>query len=423
MDDVIELAPQVRRSAAQGAAERVARESYGKLVAYLAARSRDVAGAQDALADAFAAALSAWPKTGVPGNPAGWLFKAAQRRLIDAARRGKVAAAGAQGLALLQEGAATFDDEREAIPDRRLALMFACAHPAIDPAIRAPLMMQSVLGLDAAAIASAYLVAPSAMGQRLSRTKAKIRVAGVPFRIPSRDEWPARLEAVLEAIYGAFSFGWGEAFAEDPRGRDLSDEAIWLARVVVSLAPDDPEALGALSLMLHVQARRAARRDGSGRYVPLLEQCVGLWDVRLIGEAEELLRAAGRFERPGRFQIEAAIQSAHAMRRFGVAVDWRSIAWLYQKLLFLTHSPVVAVNCAVALANVGDVAAGLAVLAEVEEEGGLAEFQSYWAAKAELSARAGDIVASRAAYERAIGLERDPAVRAFLQARRASLAH
>ena len=249
------------------AAERAARESYGKLVAFLAARGRDVAGAEDALGDAFAAALAAWPLRGVPANPEGWLVMAARRKLTDAARRRRKAQASGETLALIAEELETA--ERETIPDRRLALMFACAHPAIDLAVRAPLMLQSILGLDAAAIGSAFLVSPAAMGQRLARAKAKIRLAGVPFRIPGREDLPERLAAVLEAIYAAFSHGWDEGFSDDPSGRDLAEEAIWLGRTVVSLAPDEPEAEGLLALMLHAHGRRRARRDALGRYVPL----------------------------------------------------------------------------------------------------------------------------------------------------------
>ena len=225
---------------ARAAAERAARQSYGKLVAFLAARGRDVAGAEDALADAFAAALAVWPVRGVPVNPEGWLVTAARRKLVDAARRRQTAGEATTLLALIAEEIEAVDSE--AIPDRRLALMFACAHPAIDEGVRAPLILQTILGLDAAQIGSAFLVSPAAMGQRLARAKAKIRLAGVPFRIPERDEAPERLEAVLEAIYAAFAHGWDEAFSDDPRGRDLSGEAIWLGRLIVSLAPGEPEA-------------------------------------------------------------------------------------------------------------------------------------------------------------------------------------
>ena len=247
---------------ARAAAERAARQSYGKLVAFLAARGRDVAGAEDALADAFASALAVWPVRGVPVNPEGWLVTAARRKLVDAARRRRTAGAATTLLALIAEEIEAVDSE--AIPDRRLALMFACAHPAIDKSVRAPLILQTILGLDSAPIGSAFLVSPAAMGQRLARAKAKIRLAGVPFRIPERDDAPERLGAVLEAIYAAFAHGWDEAFSDDPRGRDLSEEAIWLGRLIVRLAPGEPEAQGLLGpdALRRRPPGRSARQGG-----------------------------------------------------------------------------------------------------------------------------------------------------------------
>jgi RNA polymerase sigma-70 factor (ECF subfamily) len=391
--------------AARAAATRVARESYGKLVAFLAARDRDIAAAEDALSD--------WPRRGVPANPEGWLIVTARRRRIDAARRGRVADEASETLRLAAEELQAAEDVGP-IPDRRLALMFVCAHPAIDEAVRAPLMLQTILGLDAAAIASAFLVSPAAMGQRLSRAKAKIRLAGAPFRIPERDELPERLGAVLEAIYAAFAHGWEQAFADDPRGRNLAEEAIWLGRLVASLALDEPEAFGLLALMLYADSRRAARRDAAGRYVPLAEQDVSRWNAAAIEEAERLLTVAGARGAPGRFQREAAIQSAHAARIHGGATDWPAIAALYDALYALTESKVVAVNRAVAAAEAHGATAGLALLAAAAADGGLDGYQSYWAARAALSARAGGKDEAREAYRRAIGLEFDPATRAFL---------
>ncbi|RBP08600.1 RNA polymerase sigma-70 factor (ECF subfamily) [Roseiarcus fermentans] len=397
---------------ARAAAERVARESYGKLVAFLAARERDVAGAEDALGDAFAAALAVWPRQGVPSNPEGWLVTAARRRLIDGGRRRRNAQASEQTLTLIADELEAA--EREAIPDRRLALMFACAHPAIDTGVRAPLMLQTILGLDAAAIGSAFLVSPAAMGQRLARAKAKIRLAGVPFRIPEREDLPARLEAALEAIYAAFSLGWDETFSDDPRGRNLAEEALWLGRMVVALAPDEPEAKGLLALMLYAHARRAARRDRLGRYVPLSEQDTARWDAGAIEEAEALLRRASGARSAGRFQLEAAVQSAHAARRLTGWTDWEAVAALYDGLHALTGSPVVAINRAVAAAHTRGPSEGLALLDAAGRAGGLDAFEPYWVARADLSARAGDRAAARHAYTTAIGLQTDPAARAFL---------
>jgi RNA polymerase sigma-70 factor (ECF subfamily) len=407
---------------ARAAAARVARESYGKLVAYLAASSRDVPGAEDALADAFAAALAVWPNQGVPLNPEGWLAKAARRRLIDAARRRRTADQASEALELIDAELKEAADAHEGIPDRRLALMFACAHPAIEESARAPLMLQTILGLDAAAIASAFLVSPAAMGQRLTRAKAKIRLAGVPFKIPEREDLPERLGVALEAIYAAFSHGWAEAFSDDPRGRNLAEEAIWLGRVVVSLTPNQPEAMGLLALMLYAHARREARRDALGRYVPLSDQAVERWDQPAIEEAEALLKAAGALGEPGRFQLEAAVQSVHAARRLTGVTDWGAIVVLYDALFALTGSPVVAVNRAAAVAHARGPAAGLKLLDEVGAQGGLAGFEPYWVARADLCAEMGDVEAARRAYHLAIGLQTDPAARAFLVERLAALA-
>jgi RNA polymerase sigma-70 factor, ECF subfamily len=399
---------------ARAAATRVARESYGKLIAFLAAPSRDVPGAEDALADAFASALAVWPARGVPANPEGWLAKTARRRLIDASRRRRSADKASDMLALIGAELKEAADAASSIPDRRLALMFACAHPAIEESIRAPLMLQTILGLDAAAIASAFLVSPAAMGQRLTRAKAKIRLAGVPFKIPEPEDLPERLGVALEAIYAAFSHGWAEAFSDDPRGRNLAEEAIWLGRVLVGLAPNEPEAMGLMALMLYAHARRGARRDALGRYVPLSEQDVASWDQAAIDEAEGLLRAASALSAPGRFQLEAAVQSVHAARRLTQRTDWEAIVLLYDALFALTGSPVVAVNRAAAVARTRGALAGLKLLEEVGAKGGLDGFEPYWVAKADLCAKNGDIDEARRAFGLAIGLQTDPAARAFL---------
>lgn len=402
-------------------AERVARESYGKLVAFLAARTRDVAGAEDALSEAFAAALADWPARGIPRTPEAWLLAVARRRMIDAARRRATAAAGSDTLALL---AGT--PEAEEIPDERLRLMFACAHPAIDAGVRAPLILQAVLGFDAATIASAFLVAPATMGQRLVRAKARIREAGIPFGVPGREDLAERLDAVLEAIYAIFAEGWADPAGTQARSRGLTDEAIWLGRLVVSLLPQAPEALGLLSLMLHAEARRGARRGPGGEFVPLGEQDPARWDRKLIDEAEALLCAASRINAPARFQLEAAVQSAHAARAASGATDWPAIVALYDALLDLTGSAVVAINRAVAVAQARGAAAGLAALDALQADRGLTAqltvYQPYWAARAELLLRLGRRDAAAEAYVRAIGLEDDPAVRAFLQTRLALVA-
>jgi RNA polymerase sigma-70 factor, ECF subfamily len=404
---------------AMEAAEGAARRSYGKLVAFLAARTRDVAGAEDALAEAFAAALAGWPDRGVPDTPEAWLLTVARRKMIDAVRERQHGEGAAGHLALLAELAE--GEESDAIPDERLALMFACAHPAIEAGVRAPLMLQTILGFDAAAIASAFLVAPATMGQRLVRAKSRIRQAGIPFRVPGQSELRERLVDVLDAIYAAYAEGWADAAGTDARRRNLAEEAIWLGGLVASLLPQEPEALGLLSLMLHAQARRRARRDADGAYVPLDRQDVALWDEQLIGEAEALLRRASALHGIGRYQLEAAVQSAHVVRRRSGSADWAAIDRLYEALEALTGSPVVSINRAIAIAQTQGPQAGLQLLAGLAGDARLIEYQPYWAARAGLLARTGDAAQADRSYERAIGLERDPAVRQFLQRQREAL--
>ncbi len=332
------------------AAERVARDSYGRLLALLAARTRDVAAAEDALADAFAAAISAWPRGGVPDNPEAWLFAAAKRKLIDASRRRRTASEGEAQL-LLNVEELEAETAAGAMPDRRLGLMFVCAHPAIEESVRTPLMLQAVLGFSAERIGAAFLVEPAAMGQRLVRAKNKVRDAGIGFDVPEPAEWGARFAVVLDAIYAAYGSGWSDPLGADPERRGLAEEAVWLARVLASQVREEPEPLGLLSLMLHLEARRPARRDHDGRFVPLDEQDVGLWRREFMLEAESLLRSAAAMKRPGRYQLEAAIQSAHATRAWRGEADWDAIVLLYGALSELTGSPVARLNAAAAVAR------------------------------------------------------------------------
>jgi RNA polymerase sigma-70 factor (ECF subfamily) len=435
-------------AAAHRAIELAARTSYGRLVAVLAARSRDVAAAEDALGDAFTAALAQWPASGVPMNPEGWLVAAAQRRLADGRRRAAVreAAAGDIAYAASFLDAAGSHAAQGAFPDRRLDLLFACAHPAVDPGVRTPLMLQVVLGLDARAIASAFLDSPAATAQRLVRAKRKLRDAGIPFAVPEREELAPRLTAVLEAIYAAFGAGWDAVVgadaggADDPRVRrvgtatgraasasdgasanaqcaDLADEAIWLGRLVVDALPEEPEPRGLLALMLYCHARRAARTGPGGAYVPLGEQDTARWSLPLIGEAESSLAAAARRRCPGRFQLEAAIQSAHLAPAFGRPPDWAAVVALYDALL--AHAPTTGalVSRAAALAEAAGPEAGLAA-ADAVPAGLARDYQPWWALRAHLLARLGREAEARAAYERAAGLTQSPAVRAFLLGRR-----
>jgi predicted RNA polymerase sigma factor len=411
--DLAEDDEQARRTA-----ETVARKSYGKLVAFLAARTRDMAAAEDALSEAFAAALADWPRNGCPEKPEAWLLTVARRKIIDVARRRHSAEAVTAQLQILAEGLTAADAET---PDRRLALMFACAHPAIDVGVRAPLMLQVVIGLDAKMIASAFLMSPAAMSKRLGRAKNKIRQARIEFRIPEREELSGRLDTVLDAIYSAFAEGWTDPRGTDLVRRDLTEEALFLARIASDLLPQESEALGLLALILHSHARRRARRTADGEYVPLADQDQALWDSTMIDEAEALLRRASALSAIGRYQLEGALQSAHVYRCRTGHNNWAEVVQLYDALFALSGSPVVAINRALALAEVHGASAALQAMPEATANIRLAEYQPYWAARAELLARAGAHPEARRAYEVAIGLERDPAVRRFLQRRQSDL--
>jgi predicted RNA polymerase sigma factor len=405
---------------ARSVADSVARRSYGKLVAFLAAGTRDVASAEDALSEAFVSALANWPLNGCPSNPEAWLLTAARRKLIDIARRRRHEDTATEQMQLIAEG---WDEARPDadIPDHRLALMFACANPAIEPGIRAPLILQILLGLNAATIASAFLMSPATMGQRLVRAKNKIKQAGIPFRIPEREELPGRLDAVLDAIYAAFAEGWTDPGGTDVVRRDLALEALFLGKLVTELLPHEPEALGLLALMLHAEARRRARRNAQGEFVPLAEQDTSVWDSQMIDAAEGLLVRATKLGSIGRYQLEGALQSAHVHRRRTGRPDWPSVVQLYDELLTLCPSPVVAINRSLALAELQGADAGLEAMDEVAADSRLTEYQPYWAARAELLAKIGANGEARRAYEIAIGLERDAAVRRFLQRRQLAL--
>jgi len=402
------------QQAAHDAAALAARAAYGRLVAWLAARWRDVAAAEDALGDALLAALETWPRDGVPDKPEAWLYTAARRRLVDATRRAGVRAEAAADLRITMDETAGAPDT--IFPDERLKLLFVCAHPAIDEAVRTPLMLQTVLGLDAARIAAAFVVAPVTMGQRLVRAKAKIRDAGIRFEVPEARELPERLDAVLDAVYAAYGTGWEDVAGADPRRRGLAEEAIWLGRLITRLLPEEPEALGLLALMLHCEARRAARRDAGGRYVPLSEQDTEHWSRPMLDEAERCLAAAAEHAAPGRFQLEAAIQSAHAQRAVTGHIDWDAIALLYEWLLRLAPTIGARVGHAAALAEAKGAAPALAALAEIPPAD-VASYQPYWALRGHLLAALGRVPEARDAYTRAIGLSEDPAAREFLRAR------
>jgi RNA polymerase sigma-70 factor (ECF subfamily) len=393
--------------------ERIARESYGRLVALLAGRTRDVASAEDLLAEAFAAALEQWPHEGVPDNPHGWLVTVAKRRHLDLLRRGQVQMNGAPHLQMLASEIEEASRVSEELPDRRLALMFACAHPLIEPGARAPLVMQTVLGITAKAIAAAFLVSPASMSQRLVRAKAHIKESGIPFSVPDQSDMPERLNAVLDATYAAYSTGWDEA--QD--ASELAPEAIWLGSLIAQMLPEEPEAKALVALMLYAEARRNARRDSHGCYVPIDQQDVALWDKTQISDAERLLNACNRSGPTGRFQLEAAIQSAHIAQRLTGKNCWPAIMSLYDHLVSLTNSSVAMLNRAAALAEVEGPHAALAVASQLSTDKRMLGYQPYWATLGHLNLRAGNIAAGREALSIAIGLSTDDAVRQYLRLR------
>jgi RNA polymerase sigma-70 factor (ECF subfamily) len=396
---------------ARRAAEQAARASYGRLVAILSARDRDIAAAEDALSDALVAALRVWPETGVPANPEGWLITAARNR-----RKNDIRAQGVRRAAepdLIRH----FDVADAAVPvgDHRLNLMFVCAHPAIDPAARAPLILQTVLGIDAATIARAFLVAPAAMSQRLVRARTRIRMAGLRFAVPSAEEMPERLGAVLDAIYAAFGRGWDGLDTPDAP-EALTGEAIWLARLVADQMPQEPEPKGLLALMLYCSARHRARRDDEGRFVPLDRQDARLWDRSRIIEAEGLLTMAARAGRFGRYQCEAAIQSVHIQRAVTGTLNIVALRTLYDLLVSRSDNIGARIGRAIVMAELGDAAEALDELDALPHDC-VQTHQPWWVARSRIASLAGRT--EDAVYElaTAISLTDDPAVKAFLSAR------
>ena len=392
------------------AAENAARTSYGRLLAYLARAWRDVAAAEDALSEAFARALDTWPVKGVPANPDAWLMVAARNRLRNGMRARKTREQIASSLLLL---APTETEDIPIIADKRLELMFVCGHPAIDAAARTPLMLQTVLGLTAERIASSFLVSPDTRGRRLSRAKARIKDTGIAFEVPGQDELGERMGNVLEAIYAAYGQGWDSTGSDDQTRKGLTEEAIWLARVLVQLRPEDAEALGLLALMLFCESRRAARRV-DGRYVPLAEQDTALWDMPMAREAVQKLRTAGGLKQPGRFQLEAAIQSV-LVQSCLTGADLRLPAWTLHELL-AQKAPTIGnlVGLAAATAEVHGPETGLRELAQLPETATM-DYQPFWALKAQLLQQLDtDRQSTETAFRRAIGLTEDGAVRAYL---------
>jgi RNA polymerase sigma factor (sigma-70 family) len=403
----------MNESTTHAAIETVARDSYGRLIAYLAARSGDVAGAEDAIGDAFVAALERWPAEGVPEKPEAWLLHVARNRMIDAVRRSQVRQKSEKFLQQIAEEAQTVAKAQEHFPDERLKLLFVCAHPAIDPAARTPLMLQAGLGIDAARIASAFLVSPAAMSQRLVRAKNKIRDAGIPFRVPEPPQLDERVSFVLDAIYAAYTTGWESLMETASTHHALAAEAIALGRMLVQLMPNEPEAYGLLALMLHCEARREARYTTEGKFVPLDQQDRSLWSKSMIDEAEGHVRSAAAFKRMGRYQLEGAIQSVHASRARSERIDWKEIALLYEGLMRIAPGIGSLVGRAVAIAQAGDPAAGFDALEQIPMDR-TANYQPYWATRGHLLRLLCRKDEAVEAFNRAASLTDDPALREYL---------
>jgi RNA polymerase sigma-70 factor (ECF subfamily) len=396
------------------AAELAARSSYGRLLAILSSRSRDIAASEDALSGAFVKALETWPERGVPDNPEGWLLTVARRRELDRKRSEGRAAAAASHVALIEEERSM--QAAEQMADERLKLVFACAHPAIDEAIRAPLILQTVLGLDARRIAGAFLVAPNTMGVRLSRAKDKIARAGIAFAIPGEDQLAERSQSVLEAIYGAYTLGRNAADCEHS---GLAMEALWLSSLAAQLLPGIAEAHGLFALILAGESRRKARRSQAGAFVAIGQQDTALWDRRMIADCHTALRRAVSLGAPGRFQIEAAIHCVHLDRARTGKTDWQAIATLYERLCRLTPAIGARLGFATALAEAGRAGEAAAILEALPADR-VDAHQPFWAVLADVSARLGRSAKARAAYRRAIELSDDAATRTFLEERLAA---
>jgi len=404
-------------SIARAKAEHVARAAYGRLIAILAKQSGDIAGAEDALADAFAKALVNWPENGVPDAPEAWLLTTAKNRQRDVAKSAaRKTAAGSiddEDFTMASSPLVIEQTRSDDIPDERLKLMFACAHPAIDGSVHTPLMLQTVLGFEANDIASAYLMPGATLAQRLVRAKRKIKDARIPFEIPEQADIEPRLEAVLQAIYAAYSLSWQDTQSPDVT-RDTASEALYLSTIVSDILPDEAEALGLAALLAFSSARRAARLDAQGTHVPIDQQDVRDWHMPLIQRGQFLLKRASAMQMPGRFQIEAAIQLVHCNRAKTAHTDWASIAQLYDGLLALTPNIGAAVARAAAVGHAYGGQAGLKALATIEKESAGA-FQPYWATAAYLHRQAGDEPKSKAAYRRAIDLCTDIPTRKWLE--------
>ncbi len=395
---------------------QIMRDDRGRLLSALIRTLGNFDLAEDALQDAAERALIHWARTGLPTRPDAWLLQVARRAAIDRLRKQKRhTAASPDVIRLMEEDEADRAMETPEIPDERLRLIFTCCHPALEEKTRVALTLRTVGGLTTREIARAFLDSDAAMGQRLSRAKAKIAAAGIPFAVPDRADWDPRLNSVLSVIYLIFNEGWTAGPGEAPIRTGLCDEAIWLARLMTALARDEPEIEGLLALMLLSHARHKARFDADGGLVPLEDQNHTDWERALIDEGLALLDIAVARRLPGPFQLQAAIGALHVQAESPSEIDWPQIMLLYDRLLALAPSPVVALNRAVALAETGALTIARRDLNALAAP--LARYQPYHAAAAELARRAGDNDAARAAYAEAIRLSQNAGERSWLQAR------
>jgi RNA polymerase sigma-70 factor, ECF subfamily len=409
------------------ALESVVRKSHSRLLALLASASRDISAAEDALAQSYRTAAESWSRDGVPQNPEGWLVRVAKNVMLDRqrshfyARAESLAGDDEGGTEMTDKGADLLDEERS--PDRRLELMFAAAHPALDESIRAPLIMQSILGLEVKEIAPLFCAPVATMAQRLVRAKTKIRDAGIPFSIPERREWPERLEAVLEAVYGAFCAGFEDSFetVEEHRLADRGIEAMYLADLLTALLPNEAEALG-LAALISFSASRAAARTTAGRpFVPLEEQDAARWDETLIRRGAMWLERASGFGGFGRFQLEAAIHAVHADRRRTGVTDWNAIAHLYEGLLRVAPTRGVIVARAYVISKVASIDAAMAALNVLDPED-FERFVPGLVCRAHLRERKGNITGAISDLGAAISALAPGPSRSHLEAERSRLA-
>ena len=417
---------QTSQEQTQSAVEKIVREEWGQVLAILVKYMHDFSLAEDMLQDACISALEHWPKDGVPNNPRAWLLQTARRKAIDRFRRQanfETKVAQLEILADLERQTRSVEEDTmdETIPDERLRLIFTCCHPALEEHARVALTLRTLGGLATPEIARAFMVPETTMAQRLVRAKRKIKVANIPYVVPPPHLWADRLDSIFSVIYFIFNEGYTASSGAELTRADLCHEAIRLSHTLVGLLPTEPEAAGLLALMLLHDSRRPARTDHLGNMVTLEHQDRSLWNHKQIESGLSLLQQTLAMRNPGPYQIQAAISAVHAQAKSYEATDWHEIKLLYDKLYELQPSPVIKLNAAVALSFAQDADAGLAVVAELDEQGTLEDYQPYHAARADLFRRAGCKNDSILAYQRAIELTENVTERRFLEQRRLEL--